>query len=403
MRAFTRIAFLGLVLLVASCFLVSALLAEGWIYKRFAPNEESFAKFKKGEMTVEKFATQTVRIADGPMPILARDPKSGDLLCYIMGGEIYKSADGGKSWSQASTPPSVLNPAFGILKSGTWLLGGSFPTTGDDRMTRFRIYRSTDNGKTWDEGRDVDTRNLMLPNGRRTDSDFWGPNKGFGGKSPRNLLAAYGRIIELADGTIALPFYIEGNSEGELTYSLIGRSRDDGQSWRDISVISVDFNEVGFIQQPGGELLAVERGQTVYNGIKGWEHLNLHCLTGLARSVDNGYTWSRAVVIAGDWRCDEHASDIVRLSDGTLLIPTIRRMPQFVGGGVPVAVSYDNGVTWSKDYRIAVRTEGNGWFPTSVVLDDDTIVTVDGHPLGGGVWATRWKLPKSMKDYCKQD
>ena len=298
-------------------------------------------------------------------------------------------------------------------------------------MSALRIFRSTDGGKTWDAGRNIDLTKLVLPDGQTPVEDFFKPNAGFHG-GPTNVVAAYGRIIELSDGTIVLPFYIEGNSwvspgpDGDIgdtgrdlslgrvaapTYALMARSRNDGKTWSDVSLVSVDFNEWGLLETPDGELLAVMRGQTTHQEwAKSWKHLDLHSLTGFIRSLDKGRTWSRYEIIAGNWTRDEHASDIVRLADGTLIVPTIRRT--FVnpttfawrggtGRGVPVTVSYDNGVTWSKDYRIAVRTDvgGSGWFPSSVVLEDDTIVTVDGHPQGGGIWATRWKLPAEMRKY----
>ena len=605
----------------------------GWIYRQYDSSEQSIARYQSGELTVETFPTETVRIGGGAMPVLARHAGTGALYCYVMNGPLHRSADEGRTWQQVATPPSSLNPAFGVLNSGTMLLGGSWPHGGADRMTAFRIFRSTDSGTNWDGGRNVSLSGLVLPNGQRPEGDFFQPHIGFHG-GPANLLGAYGRIIELSDGTAVLPFYIEGNSlmgkssvglpgqvgkwyrivvkadldqgtvsatatppaadaqtppadsyafrpavdpdrprapctrirfqifpagtlidnvrlattppadgigpeagvlfadtfepheagadlqdvgagysgdrgytvtdggargsdravtanggdvllyhgfearttgtlyfsadvkvgpgrifnmhidngaiEGRLgfmwdtntgpklggvycgaettveatlpaaptapTYALLARSLDDGQTWSDVSLVSVDFNEWGLLETPDGELLAAMRGQTIHQewGDR-WKHLNLHALTGFIRSLDKGRTWSRYEIIAGAWTRSEHASDILRLSDGTLVVPTIRRgfIDRFtyryrsIGNirGVPVTVSLDNGVTWSRDHRIAIRTDvGNaGMFPTSIVLEDDTIVTVDGHPHAGGVWSTRWRLPPAMRRIVEND
>lgn len=409
---------LGIVFIVLSGNHCLAAEQGGWIYKQFEATKEAVAEYQAGQLTVARFPTRTVLIGKGTMPTVVRIPGSSEeLLCLAMNGALYRSPDGGKTWRKLDVKlPENMNSAFGVLKNGTMLLGCSWPIGGAHRMTSLRVFRSTDAGQTWDVGRDIDLKDVVLPDGKRPVGEFFKPHVGFSG-GPANLLGAYSQIIEFSDGTIALPFYIEGNRTAERkdsavpTYALLARSRDDGKTWDDISLVGVDFNEWGILETPDGELLGVMRGQTTHaEWGNRWKHLNLHALTGFVRSLDKGRSWSRYQIVAGHWTRDEHASNIVRLSDGTLIVPTIRRL--FVDPktydwrysgvrGVPVTVSYDNGVTWSTDYRIALRTDtgGAGGFPSSVVLDDDTIVTVDGGGKAQEIFATRWKLPADFKKF----
>ncbi len=99
----------------------------GWIYRQYEATEESFAEFEAGKLTVVTFPTETVHIGPGAMPILVHIPGSKErLLCLAMGGPLYGSTDGGRTWrKEPVSVPANLNPPFGVLKSGTMLIGSS--------------------------------------------------------------------------------------------------------------------------------------------------------------------------------------------------------------------------------------------------------------------------------------
>jgi hypothetical protein len=148
----------------------------------------------------------------------------------------------------------------------------------------------------------------------------------------------YGKIVTLADGTLALPIYgpahpallgARYHDRGADSYcSYLLRSRDDGATWDDPSVVATGTNETGLIALPGGDLLAAVRGD--------------HPGTGLAltRSADGGRIWSepRSLTAPG-----QHPADFVALSNGDLLLTYGNRNPPYRVEG---RISRDGGQTW---------------------------------------------------------
>ena len=89
---------------------------------------------------------------------------------------------------------------------------------------------------------------------------------------------------------------------------------------------------------------------------------------------------------------------LVELSDGTVVLVHDHRYP-YIDSGVWARVSHDQGKTWNQ--RVYQLSRGAG-YGASVVLEDDTIVTVCGNtPLNETgqpliPWraqSVRWRLP----------
>ena len=126
----------------------------------------------------------------------------------------------------------------------------------------------------------------------------------------------------------------------------------------------------------------------------------------LADSVDGGRSWTNLRPV---WRYVGGASvlgfgeahgHLVQVSDGRVVLVHEKRYPP-ADFDVRARVSNDDGQTWGGE--IYHLSDGAG-YGASVVLADDTIVTVcgntplrkDGRPVTEGSWsahAIRWRLP----------
>ena len=264
---------------------------------------------------------ETVAYKDGGLfPVLAQTP-TGDPIAVLRGGaghlgidgriEIIRSADAGVTW----TPPAVIadsdrddrNPAFGLSNQGTLILSyhcqGNYDAKGvylregasPDRVDAM-VTRSHDGGLTWEK---------PFPLG--VDSLQHG--------SP------YGKIVALADGTLLMPVYYK-------TGSHIARSRDDGATWGDPSLLHANMNETALLALPNGDVLAVLREEGSVQA--------LH----VSRSSDGGYTWSPAAQLTVP---RQHPADLLLLSNGAILLTYGNRNPPYRIEG---RVSRDGGQSW---------------------------------------------------------
>ena len=238
--------------------------------------------------------------------------------------ETVRSLDGGRTW----TPPNLVadsedddrNPAFGVSPHGTLILlyhrqhnydaDGNYQgrtQVADRRPVVIMATRSLDAGLTWEEPYPLSIDDL--PSG-----------------SP------YGKIVSLADGTLLAPIYnsqawTDEPSGQSFDSSYLVRSRDDGLTWEDPSLIAHHKNETALIALPGGDLLAVMRD----DGVQG-----LHS----THSQDGGFTWSDPVQIT---QARQHPADLVLLSNGDILLTYGNRNPPHRIEG---RISRDRGRSW---------------------------------------------------------
>ena len=155
-------------------------------------------------------------------------------------GEVLRSRDGGLTWSapilqingKRPEDPDTMVPYYGMaqLDDGTILLPAMGPTRGT------YMLRSTDNGVTWD-GPD--------PAGQDIEGVDW------------SVLAPYGKIRKLSDGTVIFP--VCGQFRGENVHvSGHLRSYDGGNTWTDFSALArghVFYNDA--IELPDGRMIAI--------------------------------------------------------------------------------------------------------------------------------------------------
>jgi len=264
---------------------------------------------------------EVIAYKDGGLFPVVTKTAAGGMVAVLRGGaghlglagriEIVRSTDAGHTWS----PPQVIadserddrNPALGLSAQGTLILSYHCQGNYDERGTYIRtnadpvrvavmVTRSHDSGLSWE---------APFPLGIETLQQG----------SP------FGKIVTLPDGTLLMAIYHSSGSH-------VVRSRDDGATWGDPSLLHAQTNETALLVLPTGEVLAAMRGAD--------QEQALH----LTRSSDGGYTWSAPVQLTGS---RQHPADLVQLSNGTLLLTYGNRNPPYRIEG---RVSRDGGHTW---------------------------------------------------------
>ena len=322
----------------------------------------------------------------GYFPVLLK-LQNGDLLAIVRGGDYHvgergcldavRSKDGGKSWSRArpiaDEGPDDRNPAAVQLRDGTILVafikasiytnGKHDPKKRKDPRGKLPLFvtRSVDNGHTWSEAK---------------------PMAGV----PSEMGSPFGKMIELADGTILAPVYGMDSSGERDDHSWVYRSRDGGRTWGAPSLIAKGFNETAFLRLPSGKLLAALRG---YEVDAVW----------ISESLDDGTTWGEPRQIT---QASEHPGDLLLLPSGKVLLTYGRRLRPY---GVRALVSYDEGWSWDHDHTITLVADADTTdcgYPSSVLLDDGIICTAYYSVEDRRVYAS-WGIHAALVRYREED
>ena len=198
------------------------------------------------------------------------------------GGGLYRSTDGGRAWddvSPAAAPaergggpsevPFLERDAGGVL----WAVVGPEYVLGGRA-----VYRSADDGRTWEERTALPDRVLAFTTG--PGGTLWA--------------SVHSRVYRSADGAATWDVVLDadngrvsaiGTTEaGSVVASGLGtdyRSPDGGRTWRPLDVrsqIGPDWDEVDVFIDAGGDVL--------FAAVSGSPPL--------ARSVDGGATWTSA-------------------------------------------------------------------------------------------------------------
>lgn len=275
----------------------------------------------------------------GLFPVLTTAP-DGSAVAVLRGNaghlgqagsmDIVRSRDGGLSWTQpqivANSETDDRNPAFGTSARGTLILsyhrtfaydaeGNYTPVTNPDGAwpCEILVTRSHDSGLTWEEPYLLSEP--LLVHG-----------------SP------FGKIITGCDGTLLMPIYYwpvaalgvdMSQMQPRDSCSYLVRSRDDGKTWGEPSLICINAGEQALTVLPNGDILGVVRRE--HMGKTLWSIL----------SQDGGYTWSEPIQITGDM---QHPADLLVLKNGDVLMTYGNRNqpPCRVEG----RVSRDGGRSW---------------------------------------------------------
>jgi hypothetical protein len=333
---------------------------------------------------------------------------------------LWHSTDGGRAWRQLARTPLLEPPlppqmehtilgsnGVGVTREGTLLIAcrqicAANPITDIFRdptlLDRSWIIRSEDGGRTWRQTGLLDTA----------------PYENGGG--------AVARIHQMRDGRLLYPLNVRpGARPGKPVplsemreRALVYESADDGATWRSIASLGEDTDESDLLELPSGRILCATRLQRKklpqdppslicpeFLDEEGRVHLERHGDTDpyevanhsiikntcVLHSDDGGVTWSEPRLVTG-WV--QQTAGLVRLRDGTIVMPYGHKDE---GHGQRFVLSYDEGETWSN-----ARFELNkfGMYAHSVVLDDDTIVTVTETPRWHKpvrLHVLRWRVP----------
>jgi hypothetical protein len=288
-------------------------------------------------LAYERLAGEHHILGPGQSPVVALDP-DGNPVVSSGTGQIYRSTDQGRTWQHLCDAPLQTVEyikGFGVLRDGTMLVGGSSSV----------ILRSEDMGQTWSRVQ------VPIPGGS-------------GG------LDECHHISQLPDGTVMLPITAGG---GWVVY----RSRDSGKSWGDWNYRNA-YND---LLLKSGRMLGLMRCETVWQPGELIDKLDipqnkarfywLRCNT-LIWSNDKGYTWNhppRTVT-----RYNETPGDLALMADGTVVTTYHNKNNPIGARGM---ISRDEGMTWDKTLYMLGWWRFSGGFSSTQVLPDGRIVTAD--------------------------
>jgi len=297
---------------------------------------------------------------------------------------------------------ALRSDAFGILRDGTllWAFRQAADGCGDSGLeAECYVIRSRDGGGSWQGPFRVD-------------------------KAPFPSIGnASNRMTELTDGTVLWPQRLGASStrqkeirqaaerslqpwtETPFTASYVFRSTDGGRSWGERTPLPDWSFETTLLRLHSGRLMAAIRYQPSFWSAEMMEE-QLHARPSLhedgfqpskrvylADSEDAGHTWTRFRPVSRtlngptDLALGQAHGELSQLSDGTLILTTDHRYPRHEAQ-VLARISHDEGRTWSAEVYHLTRAGGSvvgssikGYgtgYASSVVLEDDTIVTMTG-------------------------
>lgn len=202
------------------------------------------------------------------------------------------------------------------------------------------VCRSSDGGHTWTQ-----RKHKEFPDNK----PGWTP------------FIPYGDIVPTEDGSVLASCYAGKLKEPAKSYKTDGwessffRSKDDGRTWKRISVIGPKHNETSILHLGGKRWLAANRLDAI----------------DLFHSEDDGLTWQGPQQVTAE---DEIPGHLLRLKDGRLLLSYGNRVDpgQY---GVLARLSADEGKTWGEPIRLIHSIERDCGYPSSVQRPDGRIVT----------------------------
>lgn len=284
---------------------------------------------------------------------------------------LCKSTDGGRTWASQpiSAPAGWTIPETGrwkVLRDGTLVCVAV--KMGRDQRAPAEVWVSGDEGRSWTKRAEIPVEMKLPQSGKRYAERYC--HRGLDRLEDNTLLW----VVDIRDDP-----YTEGH--GAFCF----RSTDAGRTWQG-PVLMIDWGSEGAaVRLPSGRVLATMRYQrqpapsdtaemrTFMGTHPGRTGLDGFKNVFLMDSDDGGRSWSPPRMLTTVFG-QTFGYPAVQ-SDGTVVVVHDTRY----GPGHPGAralISRDEGKTWEDEVYYLDHTRITGSYSASVVLGDDTIVTI---------------------------
>ena len=370
-------------------------------------------------VTVEK----TLLPHDQPLtPQSAQIDIGPDGTLYVrMATKLAKSTDGGRTWtSQPMNPPE----GYSLDQTGRWkvLSDGTFicitVISGEDERAPAKVWVSKNEGLSWKRRSQVPLDIKMPKSGLPYDSRY----------RHRGL----DRLNDTLIWTIELREYVRDEATQEIVsrdvkvlrsvkplveivlkdHELFAfRSTDDGRNWQGPLRMWDWASEGAATRLPSGEILAtvrVQRHKLAQDPPELVKYMGAYATMPdrpglknvfLMNSKDDGVTWSPPRILTTVY--GQTFGYPAAQSDGTVVVVHDTRY----GPGPPgsrALISRDEGKTWEDEVYYLDSTNFPGSYSASVVLADDTILTIAAsctNPAVGGHGRKDWENVRNTTDF----
>lgn len=285
----------------------------------------------------------------GGLPKKYNGVSDGDVLVDETTGDIYVAG----LWMHGVLDPKTGEWVKELSDSSTvwnhqWR-SGSKSGYGLTETCQFLISKSSDDGKTWSE-----PRNLTCDIKKK---EWW-------------LLApAPGRGITMEDGTLVMP--VEGRDKTGLQFSTIMWSADHGESWNVGEPAFFNVNECQVVELGDHSLMLNmrkrdNRGKTEGNG-------RAICVTD-----DLGKTWtehptSQSALIEPACQGGFYRHDYMRNGEKMHILIFTNPSDNRRRINHTLKVSFDDGETWPEEYWMLLDSDFGAGYSCITSIDDETI------------------------------
>lgn len=355
------------------------------------PSDEEHEAMQRGQYilrahrgSLTKVPVEKIVLENDPRghPQVQRMLKGPGEVLYIFGGSLmYKSEDGGRSWSSSATG-APQDPYLQVMADGSFVLVRHYDAGQADGLS---VDISTDEGRSWKNisrlsfRMDVPVAALHMLHRLEDDTLLCGVTTPL-------LKTGKGEISWLTEDTTDVQSYVSGSNS-----LYIYRSFDRGRTWSDPIFVTHWGTEGGMASRPGSNrvvmvarfqrpLLPGDPPELTPTGA----HSDSYKNTCFHTSDDKGLTWSPPRLLTTLYgQC--FGFPVMQNNGTVVVVHDTRYGPGPAGGNGRAMISRDEGKTWEDETYYMYYGTAITNYSQSVVLSDDTIVTVGGasdHPPG---------------------
>lgn len=394
------------------------------------PSKDELEKMHRSQYILHASNGRMTRLAvekallphDQPMsPQGAQIDVGPDGTLYVkLVSRLAKSVDGGRTWtSQAINPP----PGYALGQTGRWkvLSDGSFicvtVISGKEERAPAKVWASKDEGISWKRIAQVPLDMKMPKSGKPYDSRYCHRGLDRLGDtliwtielreySRRETGEQISRNVQVVGSAKPLTEIILKDHE---LFSF--RSTDGGTNWQGPLRMWDWASEGSATRLPSGEILAtvrVQRHKLPQDPPQLVKHMGFYATMPdqpglknvfLMNSRDDGVTWSPPRMLTTVY--GQTFGYPAAQSDGTVVVVHDTRYGPGPHGSRAL-ISRDAGKTWKDEVYYLDSTNFSGSYSASVVLADDTILTLAGSctdPSVGGHSDDAWKRVEDTTDF----